>query len=115
GMIDTEWEDIKRLYDRHNVASSARQAVVMAINAGIDMSMVPSDFSFYDLLLEGVKKGEVPISRIDDAVKRILVLKYKLGLFDNPYPEESAKSNFGKPEYQTLALDAAHEAMTLLK
>jgi beta-glucosidase len=115
GMIVTDWEDIKRLYDRHNVASSPRQAVAMAINAGIDMSMVPTDFSFYDLLIEAVKKGEVPMSRIDDAVKRILVLKYKLGLFDNPYPEAAAKNNFGKPEYQTLALDAAHEAMTLLK
>jgi len=115
GMIVTDWEDIKRLYDRHNVASSPRQAVAMAINAGIDMSMVPSDFSFYDLLLEAVKKGEVPMSRIDDAVKRILVLKYKLGLFDNPYPEPAAASNFGKPAYQSLALDAAHEAMTLLK
>ena len=115
GLIVTDWEDIKRLHDRHNVAATPREAVVMAINAGIDMSMVPSDFSFYDLLLEAVKKGEVPMSRIDDAVKRILVLKYKLGLFDNPYPEESAKNNFGKAEYQTLALDAAHEAMTLLK
>ena len=115
GLIVTDWEDIKRLHDRHNVAATPSEAVVMAINAGIDMSMVPSDFSFYDLLLEAVKKGEVPMSRIDDAVKRILVLKYKLGLFDNPYPEESAKNNFGKAEYQTLALDAAHEAMTLLK
>ena len=115
GLIVTDWEDIKRLHERHNVASTPRQAVVMAINAGIDMSMVPADFSFYDLLLDAVKKGEVPMSRIDDAVKRILVLKYKLGLFDDPYPEESAKNNFGKAEYQTLALDAAHEAMTLLK
>jgi len=115
GMIVSDWEDIKRLYDRHNVASSPRQAVAMAVNAGIDMSMVPSDFSFYDLLLEAVKKGEVPMSRIDDAVKRILLLKYKVGLFDNPYPEPAAASNFGKPEYQALALDAAHEAMTLLK
>ncbi|MFC0775825.1 glycoside hydrolase family 3 N-terminal domain-containing protein [Terrimonas alba] len=115
GLIVTDWEDIKRLHDRHNIASTPRQAVVMAINAGIDMSMVPSDFSFYDLLIEAVKKGEVSMSRIDDAVKRILVLKYKLGLFDNPYPEPAAAANFGKPEYQTLALDAAHEAMTLLK
>ncbi|MEN9686751.1 MAG: hypothetical protein RLZZ28_2537 [Bacteroidota bacterium] len=115
GVIVTDWEDIKRLHERHNVASSPRQAVVMAINAGIDMSMVPGDFSFYDLLLEAVKKGEVSISRIDDAVNRILVLKYKLGLFDNPYPESSAKNNFGNPAYQQLALDAAHEAMTLLK
>ncbi len=115
GVIVTDWEDIKRLHERHNVASTPRQAVVMAINAGIDMSMVPGDFSFYDLLIEAVKKGEVPMSRIDDAVKRILVLKYKLGLFDNPYPEMDAKNNFGNPAYQTLALDAAHEAMTLLK
>ena len=115
GVVVTDWEDIKRLHDRHNVASSPRQAVVMAVNAGIDMSMVPSDFSFYDLLLEAVKLKEVPMSRIDDAVKRILALKYKLGLFDNPYPEAAAKANFGKPEYQTLALNAAREAMTLLK
>jgi len=115
GLIVSDWEDVKRIHDRHNIAATPRQAVVMAVNAGIDMSMVPSDFSFYDLLLEAVKKGEVPMSRIDDAVTRILTLKYKLGLFDNPYPEEGAKGNFGKPEYQTMALDAAHEAMTLLK
>ena len=115
GLIVTDWEDIKRLHERHNVAATPRQAVAMAINAGIDMSMVPSDFSFYDLLIEAVKKGEVPMNRIDDAVKRILVFKYKLGLFDNPYPETKAKNNFGKPEYQVLALEAAHEAMTLLK
>src|SRR6187397_25475 len=115
GLIVTDWEDIKRLYDRHNVAATPREAVVMAINAGIDMSMVPTDFSFYDLLLEAVKLKEVPISRIDEAVRRILTLKYKLGLFDNPYPEATAKANFGKPQYQQLALDAAHEAMTLLK
>src|SRR5215831_1218034 len=115
GLIVTDWEDIKRLYDRHRVAASPREAVAMAINAGIDMSMVPSDFSFYDLLLDAVKKGEVPVSRIDDAVRRILVLKMKLGLFDNPYPEPASFGNFGKPEYQNLALVAAHEAMTLLK
>jgi beta-glucosidase len=115
GVIVTDWEDIKRLHDRHFVASTPREAVVMAINAGIDMSMVPTDFSFYDLLIEAVKKGEVPMSRIDDAVTRILVMKMKLGLFDNPYPEKDAIANFGKPEYQAVALDAAHEAMTLLK
>jgi len=115
GVIVTDWEDIKRLYDRHFVASTPREAVVMAINAGIDMSMVPTDFSFYDLLIEAVKKGEVPVSRIDDAVTRILVMKMKMGLFDNAYPEKEAIANFGKPEYQAVALDAAHEAMTLLK
>lgn len=115
GVIVTDWEDIKRLHTWHHVASTPREAVVMAVNAGIDMSMVPGDFSFYDLLIEAVKKGEVKMSRIDDAVKRILMLKMKTGLFDNPYPETAAIENFGKPEYQTLALNAAHEAMTLLK
>jgi beta-glucosidase len=115
GLIVTDWEDIIRLHTRHLVANSPRQAVVMAINAGIDMSMVPNDFSFFDLLKEAVQKGEVPMSRVDDAVRRILTLKMKLGLFDNPYPEPAAAANFGKPEYQSLALDAAHEAMTLLK
>jgi beta-glucosidase len=115
GLIVSDWEDIIRLHTRHNVAPTPRAAVVMAINAGIDMSMVPNDFSFFDLLKEAVQKGEVPISRIDDAVRRILLLKFKLGLFDNPYPEPAADINFGRPEYQTLALRAAHEAMTLLK
>ncbi len=115
GVIVTDWEDIKRLHTWHSVAATPREAVVMGINAGIDMSMVPGDFSFYDLLIEAVKKGEVKMTRIDDAVKRILLLKMKTGLFDNPYPEQAAIANFGKPEYQTLALDAAHEAMTLLK
>ena len=115
GLVVSDWEDVKRLHDRHNVAATPRQAVVMAVNAGVDMSMVPSDFSFYDLLLEAAKKGEVSANRINEAVTRILTLKYKLGLFDNPYPEDAAKSNFGRTEYQTLALDAAREAMTLLK
>jgi beta-glucosidase len=115
GLIVTDWEDIIRLHTRHNVAATPRAAVVMAINAGIDMSMVPGDFSFFILLKEAVQKGEVPLSRIDDAVRRILLLKAKVGLFDNPYPEEAAAGNFGRPEYQALALQAAREAMTLLK
>jgi beta-glucosidase len=115
GVIVSDWEDIKRLHDRHNVAPTPRAAVAMAVNAGIDMSMVPTDFSFFDLLKEAVQKNEVPMSRIDDAVRRILLLKFKVGLFENPYPEAAATGNFGKPEYQSQALDAAREAMTLLK
>jgi beta-glucosidase len=115
GVIVTDWEDIIRLHTRHNVAATPRAAVALAINAGIDMSMVPSDFSFFDLLKEAVQKGEVPVSRIDDAVRRILLLKARLGLFDNPYPEAAAAGNFGSPDYQVLALQAAHEAITLLK
>src|SRR5450755_4291416 len=115
GVIVTDWEDIIRLHTRHLVANSPRQAVVMAINAGVDMSMVPTDYSFFDLLKEAVQKNEVPVSRINDAVKRILILKYRLGLFDNPYPEPASLANFGRPEYQQAALQAAQEAMTLLK
>ena len=115
GLIVTDWEDIIRLHTVHKVAPTPRDAVVMAINAGIDMSMVPGDYSFFDLLKEAVAKNEVSISRIDDAVRKILKLKMKVGLFENAYTEENAKANFGKPEYQTLALDAAHEAVTLVK
>jgi beta-glucosidase len=115
GLIVSDWEDIIRLHTRHNVAPTARAAVVMAIQAGIDMSMVPMDFSFFDLLKEAVQKGEVTEARINESVKRILLLKLKLGLFDNPYPEKAAISQFRKPEYQEIALNAAREAMTLLK
>jgi len=115
GVVVSDWEDIIRLHTRHDVAATPRAAVVLAVNAGVDMSMVPSDFSFFILLKEAVQKGEVPMSRIDEAVRRILILKAKLGLFDNPYPEDAAAANFGRPEYQALALQAAHEAITLLK
>ena len=115
GLIVTDWEDIIRLHTIHKIAATPREAVVLAINAGIDMSMVPGDYSFYDLLKEAVAKKEVPMSRIDDAVRRILKLKFKVGLFDNAYAEDNARSNFGKAEYQTVALDAAHEAVTLVK
>jgi len=115
GLIVTDWEDIIRLHSIHKIAATPREAVVLAINAGIDMSMVPGDYSFFDLLKEAVAKKEVPVSRIDDAVRRILKLKFKVGLFDNAYAEENAKENFGKAEYQAVALDAAHEAVTLVK
>ncbi len=115
GVVVSDWEDIIRLHTRHLVANSPRQAVAMAVNAGVDMSMVPSDYSFYDLLKEAVNKKEVSVARIDEAVRRILTLKFRVGLFDNPYPEEGTLANFGKPEYQQTALTAAQEAMTLLK
>jgi beta-glucosidase len=115
GVVVTDWEDIIRLHTRHLVANSPRQAVAMAINAGIDMSMVPMDFSFFDLLKEAVQKNEVSIARVNEAVRRILTLKFRLGLFDNPYPEEGSLANFGRPEYQQIALRAAQESMTLLK
>ncbi|HVS97477.1 MAG TPA: glycoside hydrolase family 3 N-terminal domain-containing protein [Puia sp.] len=115
GVVVSDWEDIVRLHTRHNVAASPRAAVALAVNAGVDMSMVPNDFSFFTLLKEAVRNGEVPMGRIDEAVRRILLLKFKVGLFDNPYPEQTSAANFGRPEYQALALQAAREAMTLLR
>lgn len=115
GVVVSDWEDIIRLHTRHLVANSPRQAVAMAVNAGVDMSMVPMDYSFFDLLKGAVEKKEVPVSRINEAVRRILTLKFQLGLFDDAYPEKEAIANFGKPEYQLVALHAAQEAMTLLK
>jgi beta-glucosidase len=115
GVIVTDWEDIIRLHTIHRVAATPLDAVAMGINAGIDMSMVPSDYSFYDLLIEAVKKGKVPVARIDDAVRRILLLKFKTNLFEDPYPEKAAIEKFGDPSYQDVALQAAHEAITLLQ
>ena len=115
GLVVTDWEDIIRLHSRHKIAATPKEAVKIAINAGIDMSMVPHDYSFYTLLIELVKEKEVSMERIDDAVGRILTLKYKLGLFANPYGEPEAIKNFALPEYKTAALEAARESLTLLK
>ncbi len=115
GFVVSDWADVIRLYDRDKVAESPKDAVRMAVMAGIDMSMVPFNFSFYDLLLELVKAGEVPESRIDDAVRRILTVKFKTGLFDNPYPFYEKKDDIGTDVSAQVSLEAAHEALTLLK
>lgn len=115
GFIVTDWEDIQYLYNQHKVAKDNKEAVKLAINAGIDMSMVPLDLSFYNDLIELVNEGEVSMDRIDDAVSRILKVKFDLGLFDNPYPEQEAIANFGLPEYKIAALKSAQETITLLK
>ena len=115
GMIVTDWEDIIRLHERHKIASTPKQAVKMAIDAGIDMSMVPNSFSFCEYLVDLVENGQVPEKRIDASVRRILQIKYDLGLFNNPYPEKEALQNFGLKEYQTLALNSARESIVLLK
>jgi beta-glucosidase len=115
GVIVTDWEDVIRLHTRHKIAATPKEAVRIAVEAGIDMSMVPNDYSFYVLLLELVKEGTISTNRIDESVARILNLKFKTGLFANPYGEEEAMKNFGLPEYKVLALEAAREALTLLK
>lgn len=115
GMIISDWEDIKKLVDRHRVAANSKEAARLAVEAGIDMCIVPFDFSFYNDLIALVKEGKISEKRIDESVRRILQLKLDLGLFTNPYTEEEAIKNFGLPEYKKVAIDAAHESITLLK
>ena len=115
GMILTDWADIDNLYTRDKVAKDKKEAIKMAINAGIDMSMDPYSLQFCDLLKELVNEGEVPMSRIDDAVRRILRMKYRLGLFDTPVVNPSDYPDFGSQKHADAALHAAEESMVLLK
>ena len=115
GMIVTDWADINNLYTRERVASTQKEAVKLAINAGIDMSMVPYDCQFAIDLKELVEEGEVPMSRIDDAVRRILRLKFRLGLFDQPDTMLEDYPEFGGEAHAKLAYEAALESEVLLK
>lgn len=115
GFVVSDWEDIKKLVTQWRVAADEKEATRMSVMAGIDMSMVPSDYSFADHLVALVKEGKVPMSRINEAVRRILRVKFELGLFENPMPNPSSKSNFGTNQSRDVALQAARESMTLLK
>ena len=115
GMIVTDWADIDNLWNRERVASTRKEAVKLAINAGIDMAMVPYDCQFAIDLAELVREGEVPISRVDDAVRRILRLKFRLGLFDNPDTFRENYPDFGGAAFEKMAYEAAVESQVLLK
>lgn len=115
GFTVSDWEDIIRLYTRDRVAASPKDAVRMAVMAGIDISMVPYDFSFYNYLLELVNEGSVPMTRIDEAVGRILTVKLELGLFDNPYPNKNLQKKFASLQSSDINLEAAHESIVLVK
>src|SRR5713226_930495 len=115
GFVVSDWADIKRLVRDWRVAATEKDATRMAVMAGIDMSMVPTDYSFPDLLVQLVKEGAVPQSRIDEAVGRILRVKFELGLFDDAMPHPALKSKIGLPESRQTALQTAQESMTLLK
>lgn len=115
GFIVSDWDDIKKLVTQWRVAADEKEATRMAVMAGIDMSMVPLSYSFSDHLIALVKEKKVPISRIDDAVRRILRVKFDLGLFQNALPDTSLRTNHGKPEYVDVALEAARESIVLLK
>ncbi len=115
GIVVSDWEDIKRLHFRDRIADSPKEAVRIAVMAGIDMSMIPLDYSFYDYLLELVKEGSVPMQRIDEAVERILVVKMELNLFENPYPNKELKEKFASKEFTETNLKAARESIILTK
>ncbi|WP_302526499.1 glycoside hydrolase family 3 N-terminal domain-containing protein [Phocaeicola barnesiae] len=115
GMIVTDWADINNLYSRDHIAKDKKEAIKLAINDGIDMSMDPYDWKFCTLLKELVEEGEVPMSRIDDAVRRVLRLKYRLNLFEKPYYDLKDFPLFGSAEHAAAALKAAEESLVLLK
>lgn len=115
GMLVTDWADINNLYTREKVAKDKKDAIRIAINAGIDMSMDPYSVDFCILLKQLVNEGKVPMSRIDDAVRRILRVKHRLGLFDEPNTGGKGYEKFGCEEFATKALRAAEETEVLLK
>ena len=115
GMIVTDWADINNLYTREKVAANKKEAIALAINAGIDMAMEPYNVDYCDILRELVNEGTVPMSRIDDAARRVIRLKYRLGLFDHPDTWLKDYPRFGCKEFADAATDAATESMVLLK
>lgn len=115
GVVITDWEDVKKLVERHRTAESYKEAVFQSVTAGIDLCIVPMDYDFTKNLIQLVKEGRISEARINQSVKRVLMLKMEVGLFDNPYVEKSALNQFAKPEYKNNTLEAAREAITLLK
>ena len=115
GVVDSDWADIKKLVDTHHTSATEKDATREAVMAGIDMSMVPSDYSFADLLLQLAESGAVPRARIDDAVTRILTMKARLGLFDDPLRGTKVSVEEGSAEARSLSLAAARESIVLLK
>ncbi len=115
GMIVTDWADINNLYQREHVAKDRKDAIRIAINAGIDMSMDPYNPDFCILLKQLVNEGKVSEERIDDAVRRILRIKFRLGLFDEPNTGGKEYENYGCEEFALMSLHAAEESEVLLK
>ena len=115
GFLVTDWADINNLFSREHVAKDKKDAIRIAINAGIDMSMDPYSVEFCILLKELVQEGKVKMSRIDDAVRRILRAKYRLGLFEKPNTGGKGYEKFGSDEFAQASLKAAEESEVLLK
>jgi len=115
GIVVSDWQDIENLVSKHHVAADEKEATRIAILAGVGMSMVPKDYRFSDLLLQLVQEGRVPVSRINEAVRRILTLKYEMGLFAEPLRGRDAPTDVGSAESRQVSLEAAQESVTLLK
>lgn len=115
GVLVTDWADINNLYTREMVAKDKKDALRIAINAGIDMIMEPYSCNACGYLIELVKEGKIPMSRIDDACRRVLRMKYRLDLFKNPTQKLKNYPKFGGEEFAKLALEGATESMVLLK
>ena len=115
GVLITDWADINNLYTREMVAKDKKDALCIAINAGIDMIMEPYSCDACGYLIELVKEGKIPMSRIDDACRRVLRMKYRLDLFKNPTQKLKNYPKFGGEEFAKLALEGATESMVLLK
>lgn len=115
GFAISDWQDIQYLYLRHHVAKDDKDAIAISVNAGIDMSMVPTDYTFVDDLLWDVKNGKVSMARINDAVSRILKVKYEVDLFDHPIGNAADYPDFNSDAHNKVNYDAAVECITLLK
>lgn len=115
GMIVTDWADIHNLWKRDKIAADYKEAIMLAINAGIDMSMTPYDMEFCTLLKELVNEGKVPMERIDDAVKRIIRFKLRLGLFETPVTNPADYPLFGSSSHAEKAFELAAQSEILLK
>lgn len=115
GVIVSDWKDIIHLNTWHGAAESKKDAARLAIEAGIDVSMIPDEYSFPHDVLELVREGKIPEQRIDESVRRILKLKKELGCLSNPLPDAALRAGWNRSEYKQVALQAAEESIVLLK
>lgn len=115
GVVVSDWKDIIKLHTFHRIAENERHAVKLAVLAGIDMNMTPQTLSFVNHLIDLVKTGEVPMVRIDKSVRRILTLKFRSGLFENPYPDKTLENQIASKASLKASQSAAEDAITLLK
>lgn len=115
GVVVTDWEDIGKLHNFHYTAATYKEAVLQAIDAGIDMSMTPLNLDFNLALAELVEEGRISVERIDESVRRILTLKFDIGLFEHPYPDPSMFDHLATADNRAKALRAAQESIVLLR